>query len=196
MLKISYGSVNDAANCCLIANSCSIFSSGNSDKNGFLSFFESKEAYIEYFSEGFSLVATLNNSIVGFLIGYFNGTPSFQKLIPRETIAKMGCEEKFSTERIFYIKTIAVSTAYRNQKVASRLYEKLFDDYKSHAYCGMIVEKPIRNRASILFHKKLGFTKIATVAISELRMPNLHPMPNLYPMFEHGSVGVYFKGNK
>ncbi len=65
------------------------------------------------------------------------------------------------------ISKIATRRGIRRKGIGKFLYENLFENYKDKDFFAFIVTKPVENKTSIKFHKKMGFRKVAYFSKNE-----------------------------
>jgi len=71
-------------------------------------------------------------------------------------------------EQFLYVDRIAVSTAYRDRQVGSRLYSRVFEHAQQHQWpVAAEVNLDPPNPGSMRFHERNGFTEVGTLQHDE-----------------------------
>ncbi|WP_413162791.1 N-acetyltransferase family protein [Capilliphycus salinus ALCB114379] len=68
-------------------------------------------------------------------------------------------------ERHLYIKIIATHPNHRGKGVAQFMYKSLYETFPNSFLSAFIVNKPISNHRSIIFHEKQGFYPVGTLKL-------------------------------
>lgn len=115
-----------------------------------------------------TLIAKENDDIVGYAITY--NLENWRKCKPdwEKTIEIIDKEENpmLKKEKVLYFRHIATKHFSKNKGVGAMLEYKVFFEAKQKGYeeiIGEALEYPIENKASLDFHKKIGFKKIGTI---------------------------------
>lgn len=119
-----------------------------------------------------TLIAKENDDIVGYAMTYSlenwrRCKPDWEKTV--ELIDKEK-DSLFKKEKVLYFRHVATKRFSKNKGVGAMLEYKVFFEAKQKGYrkiIGEALEYPIENRASLDFHKKIGFKKIGTIKESE-----------------------------
>ena len=75
--------------------------------------------------------------------------------------------------KVLYFRHVAVKKFPENKGIGARLEYKVFFEAKQKGYkeiIGEALEYPIENKASLDFHKKIGFEKIGTIKESDNKL--------------------------
>jgi hypothetical protein len=169
-ISIVSGCSVDAQGCWKLANSVALVRGCGSSSQGFLIGTESADDYLQMFTEGVSLVAhDSNGQILGFVIGYHKGSKPFREIFTEDRVETLKLQSLLSTRAVFHVDKICVASEVRRLGLANRIYNRLFSDLSSSiTILAFIVEHPNDNVASRHFHLSHGFTKIASLSISQL----------------------------
>jgi len=121
-------------------------------ENGFLASENLSESfYLELINNyEYCYVYEVNNEIVGFLIAYSNDFMNEKMELDVYFI------NNYPDERFVYIFQIGVDPNYQRKNIGSELYEKLFKEAHVKNFKVITSKEPF-NKASRLFHQKLGF---------------------------------------
>lgn len=119
-----------------------------------------------------TLIAKENDDIVGYAITY--DLENWRKCKPNwEKTVELIDKEKdhvLTKEKVLYFRHIATKHLSKNKGVGAMLEYKVFFEAKQKGYkkiIGEALEYPIENKASLDFHKKIGFKKIGTIKESK-----------------------------
>jgi len=118
------------------------------------------------------LVAKKNDEIVGYALTYDleawrERKPDWEKTV--ELINKTE-GQMFENKKVLYFRHIVTKQFPKNKGIGATLEYKIFSAAKQKGYkeiIGEALEYPIENKASIDFHRKIGFKKIGTVKESK-----------------------------
>ncbi|MFZ3054479.1 MAG: GNAT family N-acetyltransferase [Minisyncoccales bacterium] len=99
-------------------------------------------------------VCEIDGRVVGFLIAYLN------KEMKGKDELESYLLNNYSEEVFVYIFQSAVDPEYQRKNVGSDLYNKLFEDSKVKNFKVITAKEPF-NKASRIFHQKLGFKELA-----------------------------------
>ena len=136
-------------------------------KNGFLitpSNGDKFKAHILNHPDTISIATTRDEVVVGFL----EVSPTVgDSVIHVLNWKDQNYKKIFENRKKIYIEKVAVRRDYLRHKVASFLFESLFAKYQKSIFYSFIVEKPVKNKASLNFHKKLGFREVAIFRVDE-----------------------------
>jgi ribosomal protein S18 acetylase RimI-like enzyme len=126
-----------------------------SDKdNGFLLSKMPFEFYKRLFvNSDYCYVCEIDKRVVGFLLAYLN------KTMERRDELESYLLDNYPEDNFIYIFQVAVSPDYQRRNVGHELYEKLFEDAKIKSFKVITSKEPF-NKASRMFHQKLGFKEL------------------------------------
>jgi len=105
-------------------------------------------------SSDYCYVCEIDKEVVGFLIAYPN------KTMERRDELHSYLLDSYSEEDFVYIFQIAVDPKHQREKIGVKLYEQLFKDSKIRSFKVITSKEPF-NKASRIFHQKLGFEELA-----------------------------------
>ena len=114
--------------------------------------------YIENHPD-FVLVAEASARVlVGFLqLSRSAGSHVIQRLDWRTSQSR----SMFEGSEALYIEKVAVKGNYKRLKIGTQLYNSVFDRHPKCLFYSFAARKPFANKASLCFHKKLGFCESA-----------------------------------
>jgi ribosomal protein S18 acetylase RimI-like enzyme len=120
--------------------------------NGFLMSENLSKSFYENMINNYDYcyVCEIENKIVGFLIAYSSGFMDKTDELGSYLI------NSYSNEEFIYIFQVAVSPSYQMQNIGTSLYLELFNKAKIKNFRVITSKSPL-NKASRLFHQKLGF---------------------------------------
>lgn len=129
-----------------------------SNGQGFLLEETSDERLIKKFNDNATqyFVSTIKNKVVGFL-QISIGIPSDELEEFENTIFYSEEDKQLIDNRHIHILTVGVSRGYKKTGVGKFIYQSLFRRFRGYSFSAYVVEKPIKNNASKVFHEKLGF---------------------------------------
>jgi len=123
--------------------------------NGFLLSKMPFEFYERLFTiSDYCYVCEIDKKVVGFLLAYLNN------IMERKDELESYFWDNHSKEKFVYIFQVAVAPDYQRKNVGYELYEKLFNNSQVKNFKVITSKEPF-NKASRIFHQKLGFKESA-----------------------------------
>ena len=105
----------------------------------------------------------ISHKILGFLaLSKPKITPEFLKQILWKDDSY---RNQILSERHLYIKIVATHPNHRGKGVAQFMYKSLYETFPNSFLSAFIVNKPISNSRSIIFHEKQGFYPVGTLKL-------------------------------
>ena len=143
-------------------------------QNGFL-LLETSPEKIKSLSTGDNilLVACVGDAVVGYVLAV-QKPEMLDQLNWIENLNDIICNQKH-----YHVSEMAVASDCIGHGVGKALYSELFKLTKSVHLSAYVATQPYNNQASIKFHERLGFRKIATFSANEFCGLN-HYSSNLY----------------
>lgn len=132
-----------------------------SDKNGFLTHNPGYSYYEEMINKSdYCYVAVEQGRSVGFLLAY-----SSDMFDPNDDIQRYFMDN-YPGQNFIYIFQVAICPEHQKKGLGRMLYEKLFKDTPGIIKRTIISAEPY-NKASEIFHQKIGFKKAGTMYRSD-----------------------------
>lgn len=144
-----------------IAASLALDETSPDSRGGFLISGYGRDFFLEQAQSGHLSVAKVKDEIAGYFVTWDWATVALPKR--RDVLAGLvtPAPDLAALTETHFIDTVGVSPRHRGRGVGDALYADLFRRFPGKGFLAFVVEAPHRNEASIRFHEKHGFERVA-----------------------------------